>query len=152
MPWKNERVGCYWVLRTVTASFELHSYLLSQFPKPNDIKDYGDRLIYLSCNNYLTFHVFKTCFNEIMTQSLHVTTKRRRASGLVLLAYLEEIRVMCFSGTEFLCMQIMLLFHGRESTSHNIIKYYYFIKIFLRVRAIRLLFLGIVQLCPLTAG
>ena len=87
-----------------------------------------------------------------MTQSLHVTTKRRRASGLVLLAYLEEIRVMCFSGTEFLCMQIMLLFHGRESTSHNIIKYYYFIKIFLRVRAIRLLFLGIVQLCPLTAG
>ena len=43
---------------------------------------------------------------------------------------------MCFSRTEFLCMQIMLLFHGRESTSHNIIKYYYFIKILLRVRSI----------------
>ena len=27
MPWKNERLECYGVLRTVTASFEPHSYL-----------------------------------------------------------------------------------------------------------------------------
>ena len=27
MPWKNERLECYGVLRIVIASFELHSYL-----------------------------------------------------------------------------------------------------------------------------
>ena len=66
---------------------------VSRLPKPNDSSDYCDRLIYLSCNNYLTFHVLKTSFNEIMPQLLRFTRKRRRAFWLVLLAKHEEIRV-----------------------------------------------------------
>ena len=79
MPWKNERLECYGVLRTVIASFELHSYLLSQLPMPNDSNDYHDRLIYLSCHKFLTFHVFKSRLNEIMLELLHFTCERRRA-------------------------------------------------------------------------
>ena len=78
MPWKNERLECYGVLRTVLASFEVHSYLLSQLPMPKDSNDYREGLIYLFCNNYLTFHVFKTSFNEIMAQLLRFARKRRR--------------------------------------------------------------------------
>lgn len=59
MPWKNERLECCRVLRTVIASFELHSYLLSQLTKPNDSIDYRDRLIYLSCDNCLTVSRFQ---------------------------------------------------------------------------------------------
>ena len=70
MPWKNERLECYGVLRTVIASFEVRSYLLSQLPMPKDSNDYREGLIYLFCNNYLNFHVFKTSFNEIMAQLL----------------------------------------------------------------------------------
>ena len=65
MPWKNERLECYGVLRTVIASFELHSYLLSQLPKPNDSSDYRDRLIYLSCDNCLTVSRSK----QVLTKS-----------------------------------------------------------------------------------
>ena len=32
---------------------------------PNDSNGYRDRVIYLSCNNCLTFHVFKTSLNDI---------------------------------------------------------------------------------------
>ena len=78
MPWKNERLACYGVLRTVIASFEVHSYLLSQLPMPKDSNDYREGLIYLFCNNYLTFHVFKTSFNEIMAQLLRFARKRRQ--------------------------------------------------------------------------
>ena len=49
-------------MRTVIASFELHSYLLSQLPKPNDSSDYRDRLIYLSCDNCLTVSRFQNKF------------------------------------------------------------------------------------------
>ena len=78
MPWKNERLECYGVLRTVIASFEVHSYLLSQLPMPKDSNDYREGLIYLFCNNYLTVHVFKTSFNEIMAQLLRFARKRRQ--------------------------------------------------------------------------
>ena len=78
MPCKNERLACYGVLRTVIASFEVHSYLLSQLPMPKDSNDYREGLIYLFCNNYLTFHVFKTSFNEIMAQLLRFARKRRQ--------------------------------------------------------------------------
>ena len=78
MLWKNERLECYGVLRTVIASFEVHSYLLSQLPMPKDSNDYREGLIYLFCNNYLTFHVFKTSFNEIMAQLLRFARKRRQ--------------------------------------------------------------------------
>lgn len=89
------RLECYGILRTVTASFaELQSHLLSQLPKPNDSNHYRNRLIYFSCNNYLTFHVFKTSF--IMPQSLHITNKWRRASWLVLLAYINTWGNSCF--------------------------------------------------------
>ena len=76
MTWKNERLECYGVLRTVIASFELHSYLLSQLPMADD---YRDRLIYLSCHKFLTFHVFKSRFSEIMPQLLRFTCESRRA-------------------------------------------------------------------------
>ena len=57
-----------------------------------------------------------------MLQSLHLTTKDvEHFDWFLFLAQLEEIRVFCFSGTEFLYMQIKLFFHGQESTSHNII-------------------------------
>ena len=49
---------------------------VSRLPKPTDSNDHCYRLSYFrSCNNYLTFQVFKTSFNDIMLQSLHLTTK-----------------------------------------------------------------------------
>ena len=63
---------------------------VSRLPKPNDSNDYCYRLIYFrSCNNYLTFQVFKTSFNDIMLQSLHRHDKRRRAFWLVLYFWLN---------------------------------------------------------------
>ena len=76
---------------------------VSRLPKPNDSNDYCDRLIYLSCNDYLIFLVSLTSFKERGLQ-LPVTRKRRWAFWLVLLPYHEEIRVLCFSVTAgFLC-------------------------------------------------
>ena len=57
MPWKNERLECYGVLRTVTGSLELHSYLRLTIANANDSNDYRDSLIYLSCHRFLTFRV-----------------------------------------------------------------------------------------------
>ena len=57
MPWKNERLECYGVLRTVTASFELHSYLRFTIANAKDSNDCRDSLIYLSCHKFLTFRV-----------------------------------------------------------------------------------------------
>ena len=76
---KTERLECYGILSIVTGSFELHPYLRFTMPMPNDSNDYHNRLIYFSCNNYLTFHVFKTSFNEIMPQLLPFTCKSSRA-------------------------------------------------------------------------
>ena len=43
-------------------------------PKPNDSNDYLYRLIYfLSCNNCLPFHVFKTSFKEIRSPNHYIS-------------------------------------------------------------------------------
>ena len=50
------------------------TYLRLRLPKPNDSNDYLYRLIYfLSCNNYLPFHVFKTSFNEIRSPNHYIS-------------------------------------------------------------------------------
>ena len=54
-----------------------------------------------------------------MPQSLHITSKWRPKFRFVLLAWREEIRVLCFSVTEFLCRSYFCSMS--RSTSHNII-------------------------------
>ena len=57
MPWKNERL---WNLQDCYSVFWSKLTFVSRLPKPNDSNDYCNRLIYLSCNNYLIFLVSLT--------------------------------------------------------------------------------------------
>ena len=103
MPWKNERLECYGVLRTVIASFEVHSYLLSQLPVPKDSNDYREGLIYLFCNNYLTFHVFKQVLTKPWPSYYDSRVKDVEHVDWFVWLNMRKFVFCAFLATEFLC-------------------------------------------------
>ena len=62
--------------RLLQLFFEVNFLVHFTIAKANDSNDYCDRLIYLSCNNYIMFLVSLTSFKERGLQ-LPVTRKRR---------------------------------------------------------------------------
>ena len=106
MPWKNERL---WNLQDCYSVFWSKLTFVSRLPKPNDSNDYCNRLIYLSCNNYLIFLVSLTSFKE---RGLHLPFTRKRRWAFWLFFYLTMKKfVFNVSLNNWVPAQIMLLFH-----------------------------------------
>ena len=120
---ENKRIFSCQILRSfnvILASLEVNLPMFaSRLPKPNDSNDYRERLIYLFCNTYLTFHVFKTSFKEVMSQLLHLTQKRRQTFWLVLWFNMRKF-VSCVFHSLISCTDYAFV-PCRASTNHKII-------------------------------
>ena len=137
---ENKRIFSCQILRSfnvIPASLEVNLPMFaSRLPKPNDSNGYRERLIYLFCNNYLTFHVFKTSFKEVMSSSYILRRKDVKHFDWFFDLTWGNSCLVFF--THWFPVQIMLLFHVERlpTTKSFIVNQRRIYLIFLRVTSI----------------